>query len=166
MMRTFIKIIIETCLVFLLFVNSFGYAQGVNKKILNQYKTLLDSFDYAGRSVNAFTFDNKPQKIYSELTTFRGTSYRILFISPGTDAHILINIYDRDVKELYRKKVFDNSNLTENEYWIFEPEDNRTYYIEYTILPSPKADGKKGNIITVIGTKAKRAEPTNVYSTK
>lgn len=164
-MKTIVKNIVSSSIVYLLFVNNFGYSQKNSERIISKYNIQLqDGYKYSGYLGREIIFNEKEKKETMEFTAFRGIAYKVIFCPSKPGVPVTINIYDKNPEDENRKKIFDNSENPNNAYWVFEPPNSRTYYIEYIIPANDKGKTKKINMAIIIGAKVKRDAEIAIYT--
>lgn len=124
-------------------------AQCKSKEITKGCKKNLVPYKYSGAAVTDIVIDNKPKKYDVEFTAYQGQKYRLIFCSSGNVDGIQLNIYDKPKTMKSRKKVYDNSQGIEGNFWVFEPTKHGNYYIEYDV-PAGKANEKKQACVVII----------------
>lgn len=147
----FIKIFILASV--LLINNHFIFAQCKAKDIVKRSKAnITKPYKYDSYALNDVEFNAKVQKIEVQFTAFHGQKYRILFLTSGFEELVTIDIYDKSSRvKTGRKKVYDNSQGIDNNFWSFQPTKSGNYFIEYNIPPALNGKVKKGCIVMIIG---------------
>ena len=164
-MKTVIKNIILLGILPLLLVDNSWYSQNFVERVISKYKIKLeDGYKYNGYLGKEIVFDEKEKKETVEFTAFRGISYKIIFCPSKSGVPVTINIYDKNSEDKNRIKVFDNSASLNNTYWVFDPPNSRTYYVEYIVPINENRKTKKINMIMIIGAKVKRAAEIMIYT--
>lgn len=128
-----------------------GYAQCKSKEITKGCKKNLETYKYSGSAVTDITTDNKPKKYEVEFTAYQGQKYRLIFCSSGNVDGIQLNIFDKPKTLKSRKKVYDNSQGIEGNFWVFEPTKHGNYYIEYDVPAGTSDENKQACVVLVVG---------------
>ena len=137
----------------IVFTDDNAFAQCTVKTVIQNCKThIANPYKYNGYWMSEFTFEQKSKKIEGHFVAFQGEKYHIVFCSSGFEETLKICIYNKSSRESRgRKKLYDNSESNEKDYWTFEPPESGDYFIEYTIPPSKNGQMKKSCVVLIIG---------------
>jgi hypothetical protein len=128
------------------------FAQCNAKQIMNECKPNIPKpYKYDSYAISEFKFNDKEKNVEVVFTAFAGQKYNLIFCSSGFDEQVEINIYDKTnhIKK-GRKKLYDNSEGIDNNFWWFEPTKSGNYYIEYNVPKSIDGSQKKGCVVILI----------------
>lgn len=128
-------------------------AQCKSKEITKGCKKNLETFKYSGAAVTDIVIDNAAKKYDVEFTAYQGQKYRLIFCSSGNVEGIQLNIFDKPKTLKSRKKVYDNSQGIEGNFWVFEPTKHGNYYIEYEVPAGTAEEKKQACVVLVVGYK-------------
>ncbi len=133
--------------------NHFVFGQCKAKQIMKSCKPNVPKpYKYDSYVVSDFTFDDKEKKVEVQFTAFQGQKYRLIFCSSGFEEPVKMNIYDKSNRvKKGRKKVYDNSQGVDNNFWSFEPPKHGNYFIEYEVPKSVDGKVKTGCVVLLIG---------------
>lgn len=138
--------------IFLFFgLPNYSFSQCKARPIVKEYKEKIKPYDYDGYATSDIEIDDKAKNVEVEFTAFAGQKYRIVFCPTGFEEKVKLNVYDKNKRNKKRQKVYDNEKSINDSFWIFEPQKNGTFYIEYEVPPSSDGVAKKGCIIMLIG---------------
>ncbi|MFN4234786.1 MAG: hypothetical protein ACK4IK_08275 [Bacteroidia bacterium] len=126
-------------------------AQCKSKEITKGCKKNLEAYKYSGSAVTDIVVDNKPKKYEVEFTAYQGQKYRLIFCSSGNVEGIQLNIFDKPKTLKSRKKVYDNSQGIEGNFWVFETTQHGNYYIEYDVPAGKSDENKQACVVLVVG---------------
>jgi len=126
-------------------------AQCKVREIIKGCKKNLEAYKYSGAAITDIVIDNKPKKYEVEFTAYQGQKFRLIFCSSGNIEGIQVNIFDKPKNLKSRKKVYDNSQGIEGNFWVFEPTKHGNYYIEYDVPAGIAEDKKQACIILIVG---------------
>lgn len=149
-MRSMISVLITITSIILLTDPVFSQKEVNN--VVAEYKSNLGLYEldsYAVRDVVLLPKKNQKEEI--QFTVFAGRKYKLIFCTTGLGEQLEMSIYDKPKGNKYRRKVFDNSNVIENDFCFFEPSKLGTYYIEYDVPPSGTELTKRAKIVMLIG---------------
>ena len=123
------------------------------KQISKSCKANIEKpYKYDSYAISEFVFDAKPKVVEVQFTAFQGQKYKVIFCSSGFDEGLSMNIYDKSNRvKKGRKKIFDNSNEIDNNFWSFVPPKSGNYFIDYDVAPTKDGSTKKGCVIMLIG---------------
>jgi hypothetical protein len=133
------------------FVSVNANAQCKSKDITKGCKKNLDAYKYSGAAVTDIVTDNIPKKYEVEFTAYQGQKYRLIFCSSGNVDGIQLNIFDKPKTLKSRKKVYDNSQGIEGNFWVFEPTKHGNYYIEYDVPAGTAEEKKQACVVLIVG---------------
>lgn len=130
----------------------FLFAQCNAKKIMNEFKPNIPKpYQYDSYAISELEFNDKEKNIEVVFTAFVGQKYNLIFCSSGFEEEVEINIYDKTNRiQKGRKKLYDNSQGIDNNFWWFEPSKSGNYYIQYTVPKSINGKVKKGCVVILI----------------
>ncbi|MBN8697109.1 MAG: hypothetical protein J0L87_11330 [Bacteroidetes bacterium] len=134
--------------------NHFSFAQNCKAKdIVKKSKdNIAKPYKYDSYAISEFTFTDKPQKVEVQFTAFQGQKYKLVFCSSGFEEAVTLNIYDKSNRvKKGRKKIYDNNQGIDNNFWSFEPPKSGNYFIEYELPASTTGKEKKGCVVMLIG---------------
>lgn len=141
-------------LFFLLFIfcTDLLFAQCKAKHIMNECKPNIQKpFIYDSYALNEFIFNDEEKKVEVVFTAFVGQKYNLLFCSSGFEEKVEINIYDKTNRiKKGRKRLYDNSEGVDNNFWWFKPTKSGNYFIEYNVPKSVTGKEKKGCVVLLI----------------
>lgn len=126
-------------------------AQCKSKDITKGCKKNLEAYKYSGAAVTDIVIDNKAKKYDVEFTAYQGQKYRLIFCSSGNVEGIQLNIFDKPKTLKSRKKVYDNSQGIEGNFWVFEPTKHGNYYIEYEVPAGTTEEKKQACVVLIVG---------------
>lgn len=126
-------------------------AQCKSKDITKGCKKNLEAYKYSGAAVTDIVIDNKAKKYDVEFTAYQGQKYRLIFCSSGNVEGIQLNIFDKPKTLKSRKKVYDNSQGIEGNFWVFEPTKQGNYYIEYEVPAGTTEEKKQACVVLIVG---------------
>lgn len=129
-----------------------AFSQKDVNNMVAEYKSNLGLYEldsYAVRDIVLLPKKNQKEEV--EFTVFAGRKYKLIFCTIGLGEQLAMSIYDKPQGNKYRHKVYDNSNVIENDFCFFEPPKIGTYYIEYDIPPSGAEVKKRAKIVMLIG---------------
>ena len=135
-------------------INHFSFSQDCKAKdIVKKSKAnITKPYKYDSYAVSEFTFTKEKQKVEVQFTAFQGQKYKIIFCSSGFEEEVTLNIYDKSNRvKNGRKKIFDNSQGIDNNFWSFVPPKSGNYFIEYELPPSLSGKDKKACVVMLIG---------------
>ena len=137
----------------LMCTNHYSVAQCKAKKIAKDCKpNIKKPYKYDGYAISEFTFEDKPKKIEVQFVAFQGQKYQVVFCSSGFEEKVTMNIYDKSNRvKSGRKKIYDNSEGIDNNFWKFEPTKSGNYFIEYELPASTTGKPVKGCVVMLIG---------------
>jgi hypothetical protein len=123
------------------------------KQISKSCKANIEKpYKYDSYAISEFVFDSKPKIVEVQFTAFQGQKYKVVFCSSGFDEALSLNIYDKSNRvKKGRKKIYDNANGIDNDFWSFVPPKSGNYFIDYDIAPTKDGSTKKGCVIMLIG---------------
>lgn len=128
------------------------HAQHKVKKIVSRYMPNLEGYTYDSFAYNEIDFDTAQTKtIEVAFTALAKKKYKIVFGTSGFEQDLQLNIYDKDQRFKKRKKLYDNNEGIDNNYWSFEPNKPGTYYIDYQIPPTKNGSKKDEYVVMLIG---------------
>ncbi|MEO6902884.1 MAG: hypothetical protein ABI315_06990 [Bacteroidia bacterium] len=135
-----------------IFYNDSIFAQCHAKQIMNECKPNIPKpYKYDSFAISEFAFNNIEKNIEVVFTAFVGQKYKLLFCSSGFQEQVEINIYDKTNRvKKGRKKLYDNSEGIDNNFWWFQPTKSGNYYIDYNIPKSIDGKEKKGCVVILI----------------
>lgn len=108
-------------------------------------------YKYDSYVISELTFDTKPQTIEVVFTAFVGQKYKLVFCSSGFDEQVKLDIYNKPNRtKTGRKKLYDNSQGIDSNFWTFEPSKAGKYYIDYEVPPSLDGKQKKGCVVLLV----------------
>jgi len=128
-----------------------GSSQNTVKQLIKKNEAYLGTYSYDGYYNTNIIKENRGGKVEFEMETFPGVSYKLLFCSAGLNSPIQINIFKMDETTRKRIKVYDNDASINNPYWVFQPNNTGTYYIEYSLPTSTSEKDTKANVVMLIG---------------
>ncbi len=137
-----------------LFPSSYMFAQPCNaKSIMKGCKPNVQKpYKYDSYVISELKFDKKPRIVEVVFTAFEGQKYKLIFCSNGFEEPVKLDIYNKKKGvKTERKKLYDNSQGIDNNFWTFEPPKSGNYYIKYEVPPSMDGNPKTGCIILLIG---------------
>lgn len=126
-------------------------AQCKSKDIIKGCKKNLAPYKYSGAAVTDIVTENKAKKYDVEFTAYQGQKYRLIFCSSGNVEGIQLNIFDKPKILKSRKKVYDNSQGIEGNFWVFEPTKHGNYYIEYEVPAGTAEEKKQACVVLIVG---------------
>ncbi len=109
-------------------------------------------YTYSGCWMKEFVLTNKYQRVEGHFVALEGLKYQILFCSSGSAEGVTVNIYDRSIESLKKRKLYDSSKNKGCNLWKFEPTVSGDYYIEYIIPPSNTGKNRTGCVMLMLGT--------------
>jgi len=143
---------IFSIVLFFLFENTTQSQKCNPKKISKEVrKNIAPPYLYSSSEISELTFGQKEKKVIVQFTALKDIKYKLLFCSSNFEEQVRINIYDKSKAIKDRKKVYDNSQGVDNNYWVFEPPKHGKYYIEYDVPKSIDGTVKQGCVILVVG---------------
>lgn len=133
--------------------NHFSFAQCKVKEVVKKAKgNIAKPYKYDSYAISEFEFNDKTQKVEVQFTAFQGQKYKLVFCSSGIEEAVTLNIYDKSNRvKNGRKKVYDNDQGIDNNFWSFEPPKSGNYFIEYELPPSATGKPKKACVVMLIG---------------
>jgi hypothetical protein len=143
--------IYTTLLIASALIASNASAQCKAKDITKGCKKNLETYKYSGAAVTDMVIDNKAKKYDVEFTAYQGQKYRLILCSSGNTEGLQVNIYDKPKTLKSRKKVYDNSQGIEGNFWVFEPAKHGNYYIEYEVPAGSGEEKKQACVVLVVG---------------
>ncbi|MFN7014075.1 MAG: hypothetical protein ACK4ON_07380 [Bacteroidia bacterium] len=126
-------------------------AQCKAKDITKGCKKNLESYKYSGAAVTDIIVDNKAKKYDVEFTAYQGQKYRLIFCSSGNVEGLQLNIFDKPKTLKSRKKVYENSQGIEGDFWVFEPKKPGNYYVEYEVPAANTETSKQACVVLIVG---------------
>lgn len=126
-------------------------AQCKSKELTKGCKKNLEAFKYSGAAVTDIVVDNKAKKYDVEFTAYQGQKYRLIFCSSGNVEGLQLNIFDKPKTLKSRKKVYDNSQGIEGDFWVFEPTKPGNYYVEYEVPAANTKTSKQACVVLIVG---------------
>ncbi|HSH65207.1 MAG TPA: hypothetical protein VLB84_05270 [Bacteroidia bacterium] len=109
-------------------------------------------YKYDSYVISELKFDKKPKIVEVVFTAFQGQKYKLIFCTNGFEEPVKLNIYNKNKNaKSGRKKLYDNSEGIDNNFWTFEPPKSGNYYIDYDVPPSLDGSPKSGCVILLIG---------------
>lgn len=126
-------------------------AQCKAKDITKGCKKNLENYKYSGAAVTEIIIDKNPKKYDVEFTAYQGQKYRLIFCSSGNVDGLQLNIFDKPKNLKSRKKVYDNSQGIEGNFWVFEPKKPGNYYVEYDVPASNSETATKACVVLIVG---------------
>ena len=146
----FISILIFSMLIF---SADRSVAQCNAKSIMKACKPNVQKpYRYDSYVISELKFDKKPKIVEVVFTAFEGQKYKLIFCTNGFEEPVKLDIYNKSkaIKK-DRKKVYDNSQGIDNNFWTFEPPKSGNYYIDYEVPASIDGKPKTGCVILLIG---------------
>ncbi|MBI2270066.1 MAG: hypothetical protein HYU69_06855 [Bacteroidetes bacterium] len=143
--------VLFTILSMMLFTGK-SFSQKEVNNMVAEYKSNLGLYEldsYAVRDIVLLPKKNQKEEI--EFTVFAGRKYKLIFCTTGLGEQLAMRIYDKPEGNKYRRKVYDNNNVIDKDFCLFEPPKIGTYYIEYDIPPSGTNVKKRAKIVMLIG---------------
>jgi hypothetical protein len=136
----------------LIFSSHHGVAQCSAKSIMKGCKpNVVAPYKYDSYVISELKFDKKPKIVEVTFTAFEGQKYKLVFCSSGFEEEVKLDIYNKNKSiKNGRKKLYDNSQGIDNNFWTFEPAKSGNYYIDYTIPPSKDGTVKTGCVVLLI----------------
>jgi hypothetical protein len=109
-------------------------------------------YKYDSYVISELKFDKKPKVVEVVFTAFEGQKYRLIFCTNGFEEPVKLNIYNKNksIKQ-GRKKLYDNEEGIDNNFWTFEPPKSGNYFIDYEVPVSNDGKPKIGCVILLIG---------------
>ena len=140
--------------------NQHAFSQCNAKQIMKDSKPNIPKpYKYDSYAISEFIFDNTEKNVEVIFTAFTGQKYKLIFCSSGFEEPVKMNIYNKSVRvKKDRKKLYDNAEGIDNNFWSFEPTKSGNYYIEYSIPKSLNGKVKKGCVVLLIGCVDKSAK--------
>lgn len=129
------------------------FAQCNAKSIMKACKPNVQKpYKYDSYVISELKFDKKPKIVEVVFTAFEGQKYKLIFCTNGFEEAVKLNIYNKSkaIKQ-GRKKLYDNEQGIDNNFWTFEPPKSGNYYIDYEVPVSSDGKPKIGCIILLIG---------------
>jgi hypothetical protein len=142
----------------LIFSSHRGVAQCSAKSIMKGCKpNVVAPYKYDSYVISELKFDKKPKIVEVTFTAFQGQKYKLVFCSSGFEEEVKLDIYNKSksVKN-GRKKLYDNSQGIDNNFWTFEPPKSGNYFIDYTIPPSKDGTVKTGCVVLLVSYVAEK----------
>lgn len=108
-------------------------------------------YKYDSYVISELKFDKKPKIVEVVFTAFEGQKYKLIFCTNGFEEPVKLDIYNKNksVKK-DRKKLYDNSQGIDNNFWTFEPPKSGNYFIDYEVPASADGTPKTGCIVLLI----------------
>lgn len=135
-----------------LFHASQGFAQCNAKQIMKACKPNVKApYKYDSYVISELKFEKKPKIVEVVFTAFEGQKYKLIFCTNGFEEPVKLDIYNKNknVKN-GRKKLYDNSQGIDNNFWTFEPPKSGNYFIDYEVPASADGTPKTGCIVLLI----------------
>ncbi len=127
-------------------------AQCSAKAIMKACKpNVVAPYKYDSYVISELKFDKKPKLVEVTFTAFEGQKYKLVFCSSGFEEEVKLDIYNKSkATKNGRKKLYDNSQGIDNNFWTFEPPKSGNYFIDYTIPPSKDGTVKTGCVVLLV----------------
>lgn len=104
------------------------------KKLKDDCKPYMESYNYDLSKLQRFTYKNKPQLKEYELDLYYKEKYRFIFNVTDVPIPIVISIYNKDKDHKNRKLLFTTSGEpADKKFFTFEYTHSRRVYIDYEI---------------------------------
>ncbi len=146
--KSLITLVLAAITLFSIHVN----AQCKSREITKGCKKNLESYKYSGAAVTDIVIENKPKKYDVEFTAYQGQKYRLIFCSSGNVDGLQLNIFDKPKTIKSRKKVYDNSQGIEGNFWVFEPAKPGNYFVEYEVpAANNETTNKQACVVLIVG---------------
>lgn len=138
-------------IMFVFFANA-NYAQCNAKQIMKACKPNVQApYKYDSYVISELKFDKKPKIVEVVFTAFEGQKYKLVFCTNGFEEQVKLDIYNKNKSaKTGRKKLYDNSQGIDNNFWTFEPPKSGNYYIDYEVPASTDGTIKSGCIVLLI----------------
>ncbi len=152
------KIISVVLIGILVFCANQGFAQCNAKQIMKACKPNVKApYKYDSYVISELKFDKKPKIVEVVFTAFEGQKYKLIFCTNGFEEQVKLDIYNKNknVKN-GRKKLYDNSQGIDNNFWTFEPPKSGNYFIDYEVPASADGTVKTGCIVLLISYVAEK----------
>jgi|SRR3954469_11814329 hypothetical protein len=129
-----------------------GFAQCNAKQIMKGCKPNVHApYKYDSYVISELKFDKKPKIVEVVFTAFEGQKYKLIFCTNGFEEPVKLDIYNKNkATKTNRKKVYDNSQGIDNNFWTFEPPKSGNYFIDYEVPASADGTPKSGCIVLLI----------------
>jgi len=112
-------------------------------------KSIERPYLYSNSNFKPIVFDPQNEKVINiEFTAFKDVKYKIIFCASNFEEKVDITVYE---KNKTNKKVFDNIESIDNNFWIFEPAKHGKYNIEYVVRKSSSGEATDGCVIMIVG---------------
>lgn len=149
------KKILIVCL-FICFVivrSDVSFAQCTARSIIKNCKSRFEPpYTYSGCWMKEFFLTTKYQRVEGHFVALEGLKYQILFCSSGSAEGVTVNIYDKSIESVKKRKLYDSSKNQSCNLWKFEPAVSGDYYIEYIIPPTSTGKAHTGCVMLMLGT--------------
>lgn len=147
---TFVSILIFSMLIFSM---QSAIAQCNAKSIMKACKPNVQKpYKYDSYVISELKFDKKPKIVEVVFTAFEGQKYKLIFCTNGFEEPVKLNIYNKNkTTKTGRKKLYDNEQGIDNNFWTFEPPKSGNYFIDYEVPVSLDGKPKSGCVILLIG---------------
>ncbi len=124
--------------------------KALKKELIQELKP---DYKYDSSNINHFELKSETQGAEIQVPIFSNEKYRLLFNTAEFSSDFEIKIYNKKQGSKNRKILYAvKGSETDQHVFIFEPENAKTMYIEYTI-PSTEEKGVKGCIVFLMGYK-------------
>lgn len=147
---TFVSILFSSMLIF---STHLSFSQCNAKSIMKACRgNVQKPYKYDSYVISELKFDKKPKIVEVVFTAFEGQKYKLIFCTNGFEEPVKLDIYNKSkaIKQ-GRKKLFDNAQGIDNNFWTFEPPKSGNYYIDYEVPASLDGKPKTGCVILLIG---------------
>lgn len=145
--------IISILFIGMLIFSTQSMAQCNAKAIMKACKgNVQKPYKYDSYVISELKFDKKPKIVEVVFTAFEGQKYKLIFCTNNFEEPVKLNIYNKSkaIKQ-GRKKLYDNEQGIDNNFWTFEPPKSGNYYIDYEVPASSDGKPKTGCVILLIG---------------
>lgn len=127
------------------------------KKLKDDCKPYMESYNYDLSKLARFTYKNKPQVKENELELYYGEKYRFVFNVSDAPIPIVISLYNKDKDHKNRKLLFTTKGEpSDKKFFTFEYTHARRVFIDYEIPADTANNGglvQTGCVMLVLGYK-------------